>query len=226
MSWTYLKLKNEYMIKSDEFQLYQLLVDETGLLGLNLKLNYHLCEALSYVHGFCFVDYGTTGWKTIKEYFDKNYIKVDLNKIKSEIVKRKVKYIKNQPEDKFYDYIDEMFSDNINTKEVKLVTECYKIIKTLQPIKNYDLKLYFELVSKAINELKVKSIELDDIYNIDINKYIPKDMPSFIDELSEEDKKYFLDDLDKYIKECINENKDKTLEENIILGISRFIVLF
>ena len=57
LSWNSLKYKYENNIKSVEFYLYQTLVDEVSSLALALNLDYKLCEALAYIHGFSFCDY-------------------------------------------------------------------------------------------------------------------------------------------------------------------------
>lgn len=201
ISWNSLKYKYEYNIKSNEFHLYQLLTDEVYLLALNMGLNYKLCEALGRVHGFAFCDYGYAGWNAIKEYFANNNINIDLEKMKVDIIKEKIKNIKNIADEEFYGYVDEMFSNNTKTKEVKLVLECYRIIKSLQPIKNYNLNLYYELIKNAIDEIKTKG----EIFEIDLNKYIPLDMPKFVCELSEKEKYEYHKNIDN----IINEHKEK-----------------
>ena len=186
LPWNSLKYKYENKIKSVEFHLYQTLVGEVSSLALALNLDYKLCESLAYVHGFSFCDYGKAGWEVIRKYLENNNVDIDINQIKLEITKRKIKSVNKQPADDFYNYVVEMFSDNLVTKEVKLVKECYSIIKSLQPLKNDNLKLFFQLEGDAIKELKEKSFESNDIYTIDLSKYIPNDMPTIDIQLDDE----------------------------------------
>lgn len=211
LPWTSLKYKYEYKISSAEFYLYQFLCDQTYLVGLNLGLNFKLCEALSFVHGFIFCDNGYAGWNAIKEYFNINNICVDLEKIKLDILKEKIKSIDNIADEEFYGYVEEMFLESPKTKEVKLVVECYRIIKSLQPIKNYDSNLYYQLAEKAILELREKSCVNCDIVTIDLNKYIPQTMPNFELELAEDIKKEYY----KNINGIINEYKSKYPNEDL-----------
>jgi hypothetical protein len=104
-----------------------------------------------------------------------------------------------------------MFLESPKTKEVKLVVECYRIIKSLQPIKNYDSKLYYELSESAISELKETSKLNNDIVTIDLNKYIPQMMPNFELELAEDIKKEYYQN----INEIINEYKSKYPNEDL-----------
>lgn len=206
--WNSLKYKYENGINSSEFSLYQLLTDQVYLIGLNLNLNYKLCEALARVHGFGFCDGGYAAWNAIKEYFN-DY---DVEKIKLDIIKSRVKNIKNLADDKFLGYVDELFSNECLTKEVTLVKESYKIIKTLQPIKNYNIDLYYDLVEKAHKELKESLI-------IDIDKYIPFDMPKLVTELSNEEKKNYF----KKINDILEENKKNHKDDFVYFTIYHLI---
>ncbi len=201
ISWTSLKYKYEYKINSNESSLYQLLADETYLLALNLKLDFKLCEALSYVYGFLFIDNGYASYNALKDYLKENNINVDLEKIKKEIIIDKISSIKGNPDEKFYGHVDELLFSFSKTKEVKLVKECYRIIKTLQPLKNKDATKYFDLVALAIKELKDKIVESREIVSIDLEKYIPSDMEKFVYELSSSDRKEFYEIISKEIKE-------------------------
>ena len=80
LPWNSLKYKYENKIKSEEFYLYQTLVDEVSCLALSLNLDYKLCEVLAYVHGFAFCDYGEAGWEVIKKYLENNQIDIDIKK--------------------------------------------------------------------------------------------------------------------------------------------------
>lgn len=213
--WNSLKYKHEYKINSSEFSLYQLLADETYLLALNLKLNFKLCEALSYIHSFLFIDNGYASYNALNDYLKENNINVDLEKIKKEIIIEKIRPIKGNPDEKFFGYVDELLFSTSKTKEVKLVKECYRIIKTLQPLKNKDATKYFDLVASAIEELKEKAIENDEIVSIDLEKYIPSDMEKFVYELSSSDRKDFYEIISNDIKEDKNEKIEKVIKKLI-----------
>ncbi len=207
--WNSLKYKYEYGINSDEFSLYQLLVDQVYLLALNLNLNFKLCEALAMTHGFGFCDGGSASWNAVREYFT-GY---DVDGIRLDIIKNRVKNVKNLADEKFLGYVTELFIGDSLTKEVRLVKESYKIVKSLQPIKNYNLELYYDLVDKAFKELKDKAI--CDIYYIDINKYIPLDMPEFKSELRKEEKNNYFDT----IKDILEDNKKNHKDDFIYYTI-------
>ena len=222
-SWNSLKYKKENNIESYEFYFYQTLVDQVSLLALALKLDYKLCEALAYVHGFSFCDYGIAGWEIIRKYLQNNNIDIPVNKIKADITKRIIKSVNSQPSDSLFDYVDEMFSNNPITKEVKLVIECHRILKTLQPLKNTSINSFFELSDKAITELKTLCIEKNDVVSIDISKYITNDMPKLNCDLDEQTSK----SLYKSIEDSVIEFNEKYTEyskyDNLLAAISCFI---
>ena len=184
LPWNSLKYKYENKIQTSEFYFYQTLVDEVSSLALNLNLDYKLCEALAYAHSFTFCDYGKAGWKIIEKYLKDNEIDVSINQIKIDIIKRNIKSVRKQPSDDFNIYVEEMFSGELKTKEVMLVNECYRILKTLQPLKNVDLNRFFEIEEKAIKELKENIINNNE-YNVNLDKYISSNMPKLEDLLDE-----------------------------------------
>ena len=116
-----------------------------------------------------------------------------------------------------------MFSNDSLTKEVKLVKECYRIIKSLQPLKNVDLKRFFELEGKAITELKEESLKNNDIYTIDLSKYISNDIPKI--DIHLDDKTY--NELYKFIEDDVkyfNENyPQESKYENLLSAISWYV---
>jgi hypothetical protein len=219
-AWSSLKYKYENNIKADEYTLYQQLVDESSLIALNADMNHNLCEALSYIYGFAFCDYGYAAWNVIKEYFDNNKINIDLEQVKLNVIKRKVKSVGNLADEEFYGYIDEMFSDNPKTKEVKLVLECYRIIKSLQPMKNYALMKYYDLVDKALDELKESVCKTKDVISVDLDKYIPSDMPGFDLELDESVRLEILDTIKEKLETFSNKYPEYSFDEIIIITIS------
>jgi hypothetical protein len=223
LSWNSLKYKYENKMNREEFYLYQTLVDEVSCLALDLKLDYKLCEALAYVHSFAFCDYGNAGWEVIRKYLEDNNINIDIRQIKLEIVKRKIKSVNSHPRDDFYNYVDEMFSNNIITKEVKLVNECHKIIKSLQPLKNYDLKRYFQLEGETIKELKERSFENNDICTIDLSKYIPNDMPMLDIHLDDETYTTLYKAIEDNVKYFDEKYPQKSKYENLISAISYYV---
>lgn len=222
-SWNSLKYKYENNIKSVEFYLYQTLVDEVSSLALALNLDYKLCEALAYVHGFSFCDYGKAGWEVIRKYFENNNIKIDINQIKLEITKIGIKSVHKEPADDFYNYVDELFSDNSVTKEVKLVKECYRIIKSLQPLKNEDIKRFFQLEGEAIKELKENSIENNDIYTIDLSKYISNDIPAIDIHLDDETYNQLYKTIEDNVIYFNTKYPLKSNYENLLSAISYYV---
>jgi hypothetical protein len=96
---------------------------------------------------------------------------------------------------------------------VKLVAECYRIIKSLQPIKNYDSNLYYQLAEKAILELCEKSGLSGDIVTIDLKKYIPLTMPEFELELIEDVKKEYYSNIDNIFNEYKTKYPNAVLKE-------------
>lgn len=218
-----LKYKYEYKIKSNEFSLYQLLADDVYLFALDLGLNYKLCEALAYVHGFQFCNYGKAGWNIINQYLNMKNYEIKVDELKSKIVKRKVRDLNFEVDDEFYKFIDEMFSEYSKTKEVLIVKECYRIIKTLQPIKNYNMQLFYDLKEKAIKELKELALKNNTIISIDLSKYIPLDIPSFESCLDVKTKQEYIIELNECFHEYFRKYPDNSDEENIIIAVSCFI---
>lgn len=223
LSWNSLKYKKENNIDSYEFYFYQTLVDTVSLLALSLHLDHNLCESLAYVHGFSFCDYGVAGWEVIRKYLEDNNINVPVNKLKADITKRIIKSVNSQPSDDFFDRVDEMFSTNPITKEVKLVIECHRILKTLQPLKNINLTEFFKISDDVFAELKALCIEKNDIVSIDISKYISNDIPKLNYDLDEETSKR----LYKVIKDSVIMFNKKYVEyseyDNLLAAISYFI---
>ena len=222
LPWNSLKYKYENKIQTSEFYFYQTLVDETSSLALALKLDYKLCEALSYVHGFAFCDYGKAGWKVIEKYLKDNEIDVSINQIKTDIVKRKIKSVRKQPSDDFISYVEEKFSSTVKTQEVMLVNECYRILKTLQPLKNADLNLFFEIEEKAIKELKENIINNND-YNVNLDKYILSDIPKLEDLLDEKTQEELYGIILKEHKLFIEKYPNLSDYENLLAAISCFV---
>jgi len=211
--WNSLKYKYEYGINSDEFSLYQLLVDQVYLLALNLNLNFKLCEALAMAHGFGFCDGGSASWNAVREYFT-GY---DVDGIRLDIIKKRVKNVKNLADEKFLGYVTELFVGDSLTKEVRLVRQSYEIVKSLQPIKNYDINVYYDLVDKAFKELKDNANS--NVYCIDINKYIPIDMPKLESKLNEEEKNNYFNN----IKDILEDNKKNHKDDFIYYTIYHLI---
>lgn len=208
LPWNSLKYKSEYNISTTEFSIYQLLADQAYLVGLNLKLNFKLCEALSYVHGFAFCDGGFASWNAIIDYFKLNNIEVDLETLKINIVKEKVKSIDNIADEVFYGYIDEMFSNNAKTSEVKVVLECYRIIKTLQPLKNTNMSQYYALVDKAIKEL-VSNSTSESIFNVDLSKVVPIQIPVQGKNYTTEEREEYFKIIEEKFIECSEKYQNK-----------------
>lgn len=223
LSWNSLKYKYEYTIDSSEFSLYQLLADQTPILALNLHLNHLLCEALSRVHGFIFANNNNASINAIKEYFKINNIDIDIDSLKIIILKEKISHIKNLADEKFYELVEEMFSNNLKTKEVKLVVYCHRIIKALQPLKNTDLKLYYKLVDEATLELKEKCLEVNDIVDIDLSKYIPSNMEPFKYEFLKEEKEAYFKNISETIKYYTEKYPDQSFENIIKYTISSLL---
>lgn len=223
LPWTSLKYKYEYKSNSSEFYLYQLLTDQVYLAALNLGLNYKLCEALSMIHGFIFCDYGNAGWNAIREYFELKKVKIDLEHIKLKILKEKIKYIDKTADEEFFNYVEEMFFNKPKSKEVKLVLECYRIIKTLQPIKNYDTQLFYKLVEEAISKLKENSILHNDIVNIDLEIFIPKSMSKFEIELADDIKREYHNNIETIIKDLQVRYPNESLETIVYKTIYQLI---
>lgn len=221
--WNSLKYKYENNIEVAEFYLYQTLVDEVSSLALALNLDYKLCEALAYVHGFPFCDYGSVGWKVIEDYLSDNHIDITINQIKCEITKRGIKSVRQSPANDFESYVDEMFSDNHNTKEIQLVCECYKIIKTLQPLKKIDNKRFFQVETEAITELKKKALETGEICAVELSKYIPEDIPQIDMYLDKEIYQELYNTLSEEIKYYNERYTELSSYEKLICGISAFV---
>ena len=78
MSWNALKYKYENKIDSNEYSLYQLLMDITGSFCLSVGLDYKLCECLSIVHGFSFCDHGYAAYKVIEDFLEQNNLEYDI----------------------------------------------------------------------------------------------------------------------------------------------------
>ena len=114
-----------------------------------------------------------------------------------------------------------MFSISPKTKEVKLVVECYKIIKALQPLKNDNINNFYELFETAVNELKNNSILKNDIVKIDIEKYLCDEIKTFNNEITELDKEQFLKEIDDTFTEYKKENYD--LDVVVYKTIEHFI---
>ena len=225
LSWNALKYKNEYKINSNEFSLYQLLSDEVALVALKLEqnLDHNLCEALARVHGFIFCPYGYAGWNAIKEHLIDNNIEFDLEKAKIEILVSKIKSVRVQADEEFVNYAKELFIDSASRKEIKLVKECYRVIKALQPHRNKSTSEYFDLVESALEELIQKSKEINDIATVDLAKYIPSGMQEFTRELEDKDKEEFLSELERNIDEIDKRYPEQSLSRRLTKAISNQI---
>ena len=219
-SWQSLKYKNENNIESNEFLLYQLLDDEASCFALKINLNYHLVSCLVRVHSFCFGDYGIACWKVIEKFLNDINYKTDINTIKSKIVKRKIGSVKEKAPEEFSSYVDELFSNQPKTTEVMLVKEFHRVIKTLQPIKNTDLKLFYKLVEQALDEIKQYYLANTTIKEIDVEKYIPNTMERLTDSLEEEIYKNIYDSLSSNLKEFSEKYPNIGYDDNILSTIS------
>ena len=74
-------------------------------------------------------NYGVACWRVIKRFLeDINYQK-DIESIKALIVKRRIKSVRAEAPSDLNDYVDELFSNNPKTIEVKLVRELLKDLK-------------------------------------------------------------------------------------------------
>lgn len=221
--WNSLKYKYENNIEVAEFYLYQTLVDEVSSLALALNLDYKLCEALAYVHGFSFCDYGYAGWKVIEDYLSDNHIDITINQIKCEITKRGIKSVRQSPAEDFFGYVDEMFSHTPKTKEVKLVCECHQIIKALQPLKKIDNKRFFQIETAAITKLKQKALETGEICAVELSKYIPEYMPKIDGQLDKAIYQELYNTLKEEIKYYNEKYANLSEYEKLICGISAFV---
>jgi len=225
LPWQSLKYKNENNIESNEFLFYQLLDDEASSFALKAKLNYHLVICLARVHGFCFGDYGIACWKVIEKFLNDIDFKTEINVIKSTIVKRTIKSVKEKAPEEFLSYIDELFSENPKTTEVKLVKEFHKVLKTLQPLKNTDVKLFYELEEKALEEIKQHFLANNEIIEIDVEKYIPNDMERLTDTLDEDTFKQLYDELASRLKKYNEKYSEAGYEDNVISAISYVLAM-
>ena len=225
LPWQSLKYKNENNIESNEFLFYQLLDDEASSFALKANLNYHLVSCLARVHGFCFGDYGIACWKVIKKFLNDIDFKTDINVIKSTIVKRAIKSVKEKAPEEFLSYIDELFSENPKTTEVKLVKEFHKVLKTLQPLKNKDIKLFYELEDQALEEIKQHFLANNEIIEIDVEKYIPNDMERLTDTLDEDTFKQLYDELAFRLKKYNEKYPEVGYEDNVISAISYVLAM-
>lgn len=221
--WNSLKYKYENNIEFAEFYLYQSLVDEVSSLALALKLDYKLCEALAYVHGFSFCNYGFAGWKVIEDYLLDNHIDITISEIKREITYRGIKSVRQSPAEDFFGYVDEMFSHTPKTKEVKLVCECHQIIKALQPLKKIDNKRFFQIETAAITKLKQKALETGEICAVELSNYIPEDMPKIDGQLDKAIYQDLYNTLKKEIKYYNEKYANLSEYEKLICGISAFV---
>ena len=225
LPWQSLKYKNENNIESNEFLFYQLLDDEASSFALKAKLNYHLVSCLTRVHGFCFGDYGIACWKAIKKFLNDIGFKTDINVIKSTIVKSAIRSVKEKAPEEFLSYIDELFSENPKTTEVKLVKEFHKVLKTLQPLKNKDIKLFYKLEDQALEEIKQHFLASNEIIEIDVEKYIPNDMERLTDTLDEDTFKQLYDELVSRLKEYNEKYPEVGYEDNVISAISYVLAM-
>lgn len=217
-----LKYKYETGINSSEYSLYQLLDDEVSILALNLKLDHILCGALARVHGFVFVDDGIDFWDNVENYLLENGHSYKICKIKSDIVRINTRSISNKPNDNFYELVEEMYSLKSKVKEVKLVNECYKIIKSLQPLKNTNIDMFYDIEEKAIKELKEKSLEINDVANIDMLKCVPSEIARI--NIERKDKALFNEALSREIEHYKNKYPDNSLYNNLVLAIDMLII--
>lgn len=223
LPWNSLKYKYENNIKSEEFYLYQNLVDQVACLALDFNLDYKLCESLAYVHSFSFCDYGIAGWEVIKNYLDNNKIEIDIRQVKIEITKRAIKSIRQNPADDFYKYVEEMFSDSVITKEVKLVNECHRIIKELQPLKNNNINHFFQLEEEIIKEMKEEYLKTNDVISIDLSKYISNDCPKLSSKLDEKTYHELYQIIDDKFKKNIKQYSEKSQYENLLSAVAYFV---
>ena len=221
--WNSLKYKYENNIEVAEFYLYQTLVDEVSSLALALNLDYKLCEALAYVHGFSFCNYGFAGWKVIEDYLLDNHIDITISEIKREITYRGIKSVRQSPAEDFFGYVDEMFSHTPKTKEVKLVCECHQIIKALQPLKKIDNKRFFQIETAAITKLKQKALETGEICAVELSKYIPEYMPKIDGQLDKAIYQELYNTLKEEIKYYNEKYANLSEHEKLICGISAFV---
>lgn len=220
LSWQSLKYKYENNIESEEFLFYQLLDDEASCFALNVNLNHNLVSCLSRVHGFCFGNYGVACWRVIKRFLeDINYQK-DIETIKALIVKRRIKSVRAEAPSDLNAYVDELFSNNPKTIEVKLVRELHRVLKSLQPIKNIDLKLFYELEEKIISEIKENYLLNKDIIEVDLSKFIPSDMPKINDILDEVTENSIYDNLVSNLKLYSEKYQEYSYDEHILIAIS------
>ena len=223
MSWNALKYKYENKIDSNEYSLYQLLMDITSSFCLSVGLDYKLCECLSIVHGFSFCDHGCAAYKVIEDFLEQNNLEYDINTIKCDITKRRISSVSSQPDDNFVNYVEEMFSNNVVTKEVKLVKECHRILKRLQFIKNSDIKKYYDLQECIIKDLKEYYLNKKDIIEMDLSKYIQGDIPILDDSLDENTRNDLMSNLTNLFNEYKDKYKDKSTYDILLIAISCFI---
>ena len=224
MYWKSLTYKNEYKIESNEFALFQALADEVGIIALNIGLDHNLCEALARCSGFAFIDNGIAAWNAIKEYLELNNIDLDINYIKKNIIYDGLKKVFDGQDNELYRYVDELFNKNTILKEVILVKEGHRILKSLQPIKNYNIKLYFDLTAEAFKELK-EQFQNNKFNLIDLKKYIPNDMPILETKLSNEEKEELFNEISEKRKDFEKKYPQYSSVENA-LHVIKYVCVF
>lgn len=221
--WTSLKYKNEYKINSNECYFYQTLSDEVGRVALHLDLEYKLAETLAKIHGFSFVPNGIAGWNAIKEVFTERNLDINIKELKAKLVKRMTSSIDEKIGMELAPYIDEMYSNNVTTPEVKLVLECFRILKTLQPIKNESVKYFFELEEKVLKDLEKQSLKSGKIERININPYLPENMEPLITQLNKKDLKEVKEEYNEILDSFIKDYPNNTIEECVLWATSYYI---
>ncbi len=223
LPWTSLKYKYENNISSNEFLFYQLLDDEVSCLALSFGLNHKLSSTLARVHSFTFCDYGIAGWHIIEEVLKENKIDVSINQIKIDITKKRINCVHKKPDNEFYDFIDELYNENSKIEEVKLVRECHRILKTLQPIKNCDLNYFYKLEKQALDELKENYMKSKEIAKIDLSKYLLDNIPLLNTNLDSKIRLELKNNLQNDIQDYKAKYPNNSSYENILIAISCFI---
>ena len=197
--WKALKNQFENGIRTSELSLYEQLLYAAHWLAEEAKMDWRMCECLVYAHGMAFTNGGQAAWDVMQIFFLEDCIPEDIHRVKVDAIKEWIGYIYRKDEE-FLDLVEELFSDRIENKEVALVREIHRILKTLQPLMNDRMHLYNELAAKAINELKADLLATGEIHEVNLDQYIPIDMEPISRELSEEAGAEVFEILESFIK--------------------------
>ena len=220
--WFNLKYKKEYKCVSDAQAFYTFLESKTSVTANRLIdfSAYVLCGSLAYAYSFVFCHYGEAGWNAVWEVLDEIGFEYERSRVKLEVGIRAIKSVSNQPDDSFFDYYEELVLDKPKSKEVKIVLQCYKIMKMLEPLKNTEPKLFFSKVDEAILDFRNKCLEANDIIEFDMSPYLPENMPKFKTELPKKVKEEFKSEIKREIEEWREKYPENTDEQTVLSALS------